>query len=198
MLYSVLLVSSCTTAKVSDCGPLFHWTIWLVYCWLHQTILDAATPLHKCIMYMCCTNVTTCYHSSSDGYHPIQHKISDYNATQCGYCTPGMVMSMYRWDTQSNNFPLNCVSSLLQSNPKPTKQEIEDNFDGNICRCTGKTSIAAAAVSVVRTLLSVQVTDLSLMPWNHLLLTVQYQLTLKWVVATPIAHDHNAYTGPVC
>ena len=34
-----------------------------------------------------------------------------------------------------------CVSSLLQANPKPTKQEVEDIFDGNICRCTGNTSV---------------------------------------------------------
>ena len=38
------------------------------------------------------------FHSSNDGYHVIQQKVSDYNASQCGYCTPGMVMSMYRWE----------------------------------------------------------------------------------------------------
>ena len=56
------------------------------------------------------------------GYHPIQQKMADFNATQCGFCTPGMVMNMH---------------SLLKANPRPTKQLIERNFDGNICRCTG-------------------------------------------------------------
>lgn len=57
-----------------------------------------------------------------EGYHPIQQQLADNNGTQCGFCSPGMVMNMY---------------SLLQNNPNPTTKEIEDHFDGNICRCTG-------------------------------------------------------------
>lgn len=70
--------------------------------------------------------------SSRDGFHPIQEKIASYNGSQCGYCTPGFVMCMY---------------SLLQQNDKRTQQEIEDNFDGNICRCTGYRPILDAMKS---------------------------------------------------
>nr|KAG5714257.1 hypothetical protein BaRGS_018474 [Batillaria attramentaria] len=70
--------------------------------------------------------------NEADGFHPIQERIAKFNGTQCGYCTPGMVMNMY---------------GLLHENPKPSEQEVEDNFDGNICRCTGYRSILDAMKS---------------------------------------------------
>lgn len=63
---------------------------------------------------------------------PISQKMVDESASQCGFCTPGFVMNMH---------------SLLASNPKPTAQEIEDHFDGNLCRCTGYRPILAAMKS---------------------------------------------------
>ncbi|XP_012939556.1 xanthine dehydrogenase isoform X2 [Aplysia californica] len=70
--------------------------------------------------------------SQQDGFHPIQERIAEYNGTQCGYCTPGFVMSMY---------------GLLHQNPKPTQQDIEDSFDGHVCRCTGYRPILDAMKS---------------------------------------------------
>ncbi|KAH9519698.1 hypothetical protein Btru_070662 [Bulinus truncatus] len=70
--------------------------------------------------------------NQKDGFHPIQERIAQYNGTQCGYCTPGFVMSMY---------------GLLHQNPRPTQQEVEDSFDGHICRCTGYRSILDAMKS---------------------------------------------------
>jgi xanthine dehydrogenase/oxidase len=64
--------------------------------------------------------------TKKDGLNPIQQRLAENNASQCGYCTPGFVMSMY---------------SLLKRDHKPTKEQIEKSFDGNICRCTGYRAI---------------------------------------------------------
>ena len=60
--------------------------------------------------------------SKAKGFHPIQEEIAKRNGSQFGWCTTGMVMNM---------------RSLLLNNPQPKEQEVEDAFDGNICRCTG-------------------------------------------------------------
>eukprot|EP01113_Clastostelium_recurvatum_P035010 TRINITY_DN4821_c0_g1_i1.p1 TRINITY_DN4821_c0_g1~~TRINITY_DN4821_c0_g1_i1.p1 ORF type:complete len:1340 (+),score=354.41 TRINITY_DN4821_c0_g1_i1:272-4021(+) len=70
--------------------------------------------------------------SSRTGFHPIQERLADNNGSQCGYCSPGMVMQMY---------------SLLENNSNPSRQDVEDHFDGNICRCTGYRPILDAMKS---------------------------------------------------
>jgi xanthine dehydrogenase/oxidase len=56
------------------------------------------------------------------GMNPVAYRLAMNNGTQCGYCTTGFVMNM---------------CGLLSSRPEPTKREIQDAFDGNLCRCTG-------------------------------------------------------------
>jgi len=62
--------------------------------------------------------------------HPVQKSMIKYDGSQCGFCTPGIVMSMY---------------GMYQNNMKPTYNNIEKNLAGNLCRCTGYKSIKVAA-----------------------------------------------------
>ena len=61
--------------------------------------------------------------------HPMQQAFHECHALQCGFCTPGMVMS---------------AMQLLQDNPKPTEEQIRAGLEGNICRCTGYQNIVKA------------------------------------------------------
>jgi aerobic carbon-monoxide dehydrogenase small subunit len=63
---------------------------------------------------------------------PLQRSFSEHHALQCGYCTPGMLMS---------------ASALLEQNPHPTEEEARKALQGNICRCTGYVNIVEAVVA---------------------------------------------------
>jgi aerobic carbon-monoxide dehydrogenase small subunit len=63
---------------------------------------------------------------------PLQRSFSEHHALQCGYCTPGMLMS---------------ASALLAQNPHPTEDEARKAIQGNICRCTGYVNIVEAMVA---------------------------------------------------
>ncbi|XP_059139151.1 uncharacterized protein LOC131927492 [Physella acuta] len=84
------------------------------------TVPSCLTPLYSVDGWQITT--TEGIGSQIDGFHPIQERIAQFNGTQCGYCTPGMVMNMY---------------GLLHQYPNATSEDVEDNFDGNLCRCTG-------------------------------------------------------------
>jgi len=61
--------------------------------------------------------------------HPLQEAFIDAGAIQCGFCTPGMILS---------------AQALLDRNPDPSEEEIRESIDGNLCRCTGYVQIVEA------------------------------------------------------
>jgi carbon-monoxide dehydrogenase small subunit len=74
--------------------------------------------------------VTTIEGLAADGtMHPLQEGFWECHGLQCGFCTPGMIMSAY---------------DLLQQNPNPTDEEIRHGLEGNLCRCTGYHNIVRA------------------------------------------------------
>lgn len=66
--------------------------------------------------------------------HPLQEAFIKFRASQCGYCTPGMILS---------------AKALLDANPKPNETEVKKALAGNLCRCTGYQRIVQAVLSVV-------------------------------------------------
>ncbi len=68
--------------------------------------------------------------------HPVQEAFVACHGLQCGFCTPGMVMS---------------ATALLRANPAPSEAEIVDALEGNLCRCTGYVNIVAAVQQAART-----------------------------------------------
>jgi carbon-monoxide dehydrogenase small subunit len=69
--------------------------------------------------------------------HPLQQAFWDQHGLQCGYCTPGMLMTSY---------------VLLGKNPNPSEAEIRDGLSGNLCRCTGYNNIVKAVQQAAATL----------------------------------------------
>lgn len=63
--------------------------------------------------------------------HPMQRAFREQHGLQCGFCTPGMIMASV---------------SLLANNPKPTRQDVRDGLEGNLCRCTGYHNIVSAVI----------------------------------------------------
>lgn len=73
--------------------------------------------------------------SSDDSLHPIQQAFLKHQALQCGFCTPGLVMS---------------AKALLDRNPHPSRAEIKEAISGNLCRCTGYQQVIEAIEDVAR------------------------------------------------
>jgi xanthine dehydrogenase YagT iron-sulfur-binding subunit len=67
--------------------------------------------------------------------HPLQQAFIEHDALQCGYCTPGMLLSL---------------EALLQKNPQPTSDDVRTAIDGNLCRCGSYPNIIAATLDVAR------------------------------------------------
>ncbi len=102
------------------------------------TVLLDGKPIKSCITLAVQANgreVTTIEGlEKSDGtLHPLQQAFIDHGAIQCGFCTPGMILS---------------GNALLDENPRPTELEVRQAIAGNLCRCTGYQKIVEAILSV--------------------------------------------------
>ena len=69
--------------------------------------------------------------------HPVQKAFIDSGAIQCGFCTPGMIMT---------------ADALLHDNPHPTREDVREGLGGNLCRCTGYVKIIDAVMSAAETM----------------------------------------------
>lgn len=73
--------------------------------------------------------------ADGDKLHPMQHAFRENHGLQCGFCTPGMVMS---------------AIDLVKNNPDPTEKEVREWLEGNICRCTGYHNIVKAILAAAQ------------------------------------------------
>jgi xanthine dehydrogenase small subunit len=102
---------------------------------------DAAlryVSVNACIRFLASLDgchVVTVEHLSPRGgaLHPVQQAMVDHHGSQCGFCTPGIVMSLY---------------ALWMETPKPTREQVETALQGNLCRCTGYAPIIRAALAM--------------------------------------------------
>jgi carbon-monoxide dehydrogenase small subunit len=97
------------------------------------TVLVDGEPILSCITLACEVDgrtIQTIEGVAKDGeLHPLQKAFLQYGAVQCGFCTPGMIISGL---------------ALLETNPAPTVEEIKKGISGNLCRCTGYLKIIEA------------------------------------------------------
>ena len=96
-------------------------------------ILLDGRPVNSCLVPAArvegCAITTVEGIGTPDNPHPLQESYADHGAVQCGFCTPGSILSSY---------------ALLRDNPHPTENEIKRALDGNACRCTGYVKKLAA------------------------------------------------------
>ena len=101
------------------------------------TVLVDGQPVYSClVLALDCEgkSVLTIEGLAQEGrLHPLQQAFIDHGAIQCGFCTPGMVLT---------------AKALLDANPTPSEQEVREAIAGNICRCTGYVKIVEAIMSV--------------------------------------------------
>jgi aerobic carbon-monoxide dehydrogenase small subunit len=98
------------------------------------TVLLDGEPVNSCLMFAVQANganvMTLRGLGGANGdLHPLQESFLQHGGSQCGFCTPGMLLTAY-W--------------YLGENPRPTREQIRDSLAGNLCRCTGYTKIVDA------------------------------------------------------
>lgn len=89
------------------------------------TVIYNGKPVNSCLVTAAeidGSDVLTIEGMAGDEIHPLQQAFLDAGAVQCGFCTPGMIIS---------------AKAILDQNPHPTREYVRKNMEGNICRCTG-------------------------------------------------------------
>lgn len=103
------------------------------------TILFDGEPVRSCLMFAVQANghdiKTVESLGTPDNLHPLQQAFQEEHALQCGFCTPGFLMTL---------------APFVEKNPNPTEEEIREVISGNLCRCTGYENIVKAAKSAAR------------------------------------------------
>jgi carbon-monoxide dehydrogenase small subunit len=101
------------------------------------TVLVNGTPVRSCLTLAVAVQgkeITTIEGlSGGEKLHPVQEAFVNHHAIQCGFCSPGMILTAY---------------ALLKENPRPTEAEIRRAISGNVCRCTGYAKIVEAIKSL--------------------------------------------------
>jgi aerobic carbon-monoxide dehydrogenase small subunit len=106
------------------------------------TVLVDGEPVRSCLMFAVQadgTRITTVegLAPSADRAHPLQDAFRERHALQCGFCTPGILMTL---------------AAYLSEHPHPTEDEVREALSGNLCRCTGYQPIVAAALDAAAAL----------------------------------------------
>ena len=100
------------------------------------TILFDGEPVRSCLMFATQANgheiKTVEGLAPPDALHPLQQAMHEHHGLQCGYCTPGILMTM---------------AAFLTENPAPNETEVREALSGNLCRCTGYQHIVAAVLA---------------------------------------------------
>jgi carbon-monoxide dehydrogenase small subunit len=110
----------CDTGNCGACSIIYNGTL-IKSCMMLAVQADGA-------------KIETVEGLAEDGeLNDLQHAFQAHHALQCGYCTPGMLMS---------------ATALLRENPRPSEEEIRKGIQGNLCRCTGYVNIVEAIKSV--------------------------------------------------
>lgn len=98
------------------------------------TVIYNGKPVNSCLVTAAETDggeIETIEGLEGDELHPLQQAFLDAGAVQCGFCTPGMIMS---------------AKAILDQDPHPTREYVRKNMEGNICRCTGYNRIIDAVL----------------------------------------------------
>ncbi len=106
-------------------------------CGACTVILDGKT-VRSCLIFAIevdGSEILTLEGISKNGFTPLQKALNERNAYQCGYCAPGMILS---------------ITELISGNPHPTEHEIKESIAGNLCRCTGYKPIIDAVKEVTK------------------------------------------------